>query len=159
MALLAVSVAALKVGVTQAVFTDMESTRVLLEAGIWTSNNCTYTLGYWKNHPNNWPVEEITFGNVTCSKMEATAILETSPQSDATYILAHQLISAKLNVLNGADPSVIEGTITDADHWLLQYPLGSNPPEPERLVGIILSENLDNYNSGVIGPGHCEVSE
>ena len=153
LALLAVFAAVLRVGVTRAVFSDWESIRVYLQAGTW--NNCTYTLGYWKNHPDAWPVQEITIGNETYTKEEAIAILETPTDGDATYILAHQLIPAKLNVLNGADPSAVETTIADADEWLIEHPLGGDPADPDRAQGIALAETLDAYNNGEIGPGHC----
>ena len=53
---------------------------------------CTYSFGYWKTHPEEWPVEEITIGEVTYSKDQAIEILETAPAGgDVTYILAHQL--------------------------------------------------------------------
>jgi len=152
--LLAVFAAALKVGVTRAVFSDWEGIRVYLQAGAW--NNCTYTQGYWKNHPDVWHVQEIAIGNETYTKEEAIAILETPIGGDATYILAHQLIPAKLNVLQGADPSAVETTTADADEWLIEHPLGSDPSDPDREQGISLAETLDNYNNGVIGPGHCE---
>ena len=142
----------LKVGATRAVFSDLESIRVFLQAGAW----CTYTQGYWKNHPDAWPVEEITIGGVIYTKEEAIGILQTAVGGDATFILAHQLIPAKLNVLDGADPSAVETTIADADDWLTEHPLGSDPPEPERQRGVDLAETLDAYNNGVIGPGHCK---
>ena len=152
LALLTFFAISLKVGATRAVFSDLEGVRVFLQAGVW----CTCTQGYWKNHPDVWPVEEITIGGVIYTKEQATAILQTAVGDDATLILAHQLISAKLNVLNGADPSAIETTIADADNWLTEHPLGSDPPKPDRQQGINLAETLDAYNNGVIGPGHCE---
>ena len=116
----------------------------------------TYTLGYWKNHGCLWPVDEITIGGVTYSKFRAMCILWTSPEGDATYILAHQLIAAKLNVANGADGSAVADAIRDADAWLVEHPLGSNPCDPARQAGINLSETLTDYNEGRIGPGHAE---
>lgn len=122
-------------------------------------SGCTRTQGYWKNHPANWPVEEITIGGVTYTKAEAIEILKTAPRGDATYILAHQLIAAKLNILNGADDSAVADTIIAADAWLVAFPLGSNPGNPERRDGIILARILDRYNNGIIGPGHCDDFE
>lgn len=151
-ALLVFLVIALTVSDTKALFSDQESVRFYLEAGIW----CTYTMGYWKNHPETWPVEEITIGGVTYTKAEAIAILETQPRGDATYILAHQLIPAKLNVLQGADPSAVEAAIIDADTWLIEHPPGSSPSGAERQEGICLAKTLDDYNNGVTGPGHCD---
>ena len=149
----------------RALFSDQVSGQAEFSASTWDSsptptatpdvNNCTYTTGYWKNHPEAWPVEEITIGGLTFAKEVAITFLETPPGDDATYILARQLIPAKLNVLKGADPSAVEATITGADNWLGEHPLGSDPSNPDRDRGIALAGMLDEYNNGVIGPGHC----
>jgi len=116
---------------------------------------CTYTFGYWKNHPELWPVDHLTLGGVSHTAADALAILQRAPQGDATYCLAHQLIAAKLNQLNGADSAAISATVEAADAWLAQFPLGSDPANPDRKAGVRLAEDLDDYNSGAIGPGHC----
>lgn len=117
---------------------------------------CSLTQGYWKNHPEAWPVEEIPIGGAVYTRAEALVILSTPPaHGDATYILAHQLIAAKLNILNGADGADISDTIDAADAWLAANPLGSRP-KADRKSGIALAETLDRYNNGLIGPGHCD---
>jgi hypothetical protein len=93
---------------------------------------------------------------VTYSQQQALTILRTSPRGDATYILAQQLIAAKLNIFNGADDSAVAATIIDADVWLGENPLGSQPSGSTRQVGIALARTLDQYNNGLIGPGHCD---
>jgi hypothetical protein len=131
-----------------------------VETGSWLptpgGENCTYTVGYWRNHPEDWPVAELTIGDATYTQDQAIAILETPPRGDATYILAHQLIAAKLNVLHGADQSAVASTIAEADDWLVLRPLGSDPQKPDREQGIVLAQVLDDYNQGVTGPGHCD---
>ncbi|MBI4514453.1 MAG: hypothetical protein HY699_01375 [Deltaproteobacteria bacterium] len=119
-------------------------------------HGCTYTVGYWKNHPEAWPVDSITIGGVAYTKAEAIFILQTPTGGDATYILAHQLIAAKLNVLNGANGAAVADAIASADTWLAAHPLGSNPSDADRAYGIALAAVLDGYNNGVIGPGHCD---
>lgn len=120
---------------------------------------CTHTQGYWKNHPEAWPVEEISLGGIPYSKAEAIAILEVSPQGDATYILAHELIAAKLNIASGADPSAVDGAIRDADQWLIVNPLGSDPEDPARADGIDMAGILAEYNEGALGPRCCDEPE
>ena len=119
------------------------------------ASNCTYGIGYWKNHPDAWPVTLLTLGGVTYSQSQLLDILNTEPKGDATYILAHQLVAAKLNVAQGADDSAVASTIADADNWLSAHELGSKPSGSERSAGIEYSETLDAYNNGLIGPGHC----
>ena len=123
--------------------------------GTWADSNCTHSQGYWKEHPEDWPVDGLIIGEVNYLKEEALMVLDTPPQGDATYILAHQLMATKLNMLNGADPSFVEQTVLDADEWLVANPLGNKPNNPQRIVGIALAEVLEMYNTGEIGPGMC----
>jgi hypothetical protein len=72
--------------------------------------------------------------------------------------LAHQLIAAKLNIENGADPSAAASAIAAADAligWLAVPPIGDDYLDPS--VTSSLTQTLDDYNNGVIGPGHCGV--
>jgi hypothetical protein len=121
---------------------------------------CTYTQGYWKNHPEDWPVDSLVLGDETYTQAELLALLSTPPQGDASLILAHQLIAAKLNVANGADDSAIASTITAADDWLDDYsgklPYGVSPGSSAGQQATALADTLDDYNNGVIGPGHCD---
>jgi hypothetical protein len=124
-------------------------------AGTWDDLNCTHSIGYWKQHPETWPVDGLIFGKVAYTKEEALLIFDAHHRGDATYILAYQLIAARLNILNGADPSFLEKTLVDADAWLVANPLGSKPKNPGRKEGIALAEVLEMYNNGEIGPGMC----
>ena len=117
---------------------------------------CTYSMGYWKNNPEAWPVEEIIIGEATYSKAEAIEILETPPKGDATYLLTQQLIPAILNTENGADETAITDIVVEAEAWLLDNPLGSAPEGEPHDVGIAFAETLEEFNEGLIGPGLCE---
>ncbi len=118
--------------------------------------NCTYTIGYWKNHPEAWPVNSVVLGNTTYVKAAGIAILGNPGGADATYQLAAQLIAAKLNVVKGANNSAIASTITQADNFLKSKPYGSNPQGSDRTTAINLATALENWNSGKTGPGHCD---
>lgn len=118
--------------------------------------DCSLTQGFWKNHEEVWPVEELILGATTYTKPQLLAILRTPSRGDATYILIHQLIAARLNIANGADPTAIADTLTAADAWLAANPLGTNPTGAARQDGVALAALLDDYNNGVTGPGHCE---
>jgi hypothetical protein len=117
---------------------------------------CTLTQGFWKNHPDAWPVGSLLIGGVSYTESQLIDILNTPPRGDATYILIHQLIAAKLNVANGADSSSIASTITAADNYLAAHPLGSNPKGAAQTQGTSLANTLDSYNSGTTGPGACD---
>ncbi|HEY8427958.1 MAG TPA: hypothetical protein VIL20_06265 [Sandaracinaceae bacterium] len=116
---------------------------------------CTRTQGYWKTHFRAWPVTSLRLGAHTYTATEALALLWTSPQGDASLILAHQLIAALLNVASGADAI---DAIARAQSWLetngtvLAFGIhASQAPE-----AIDLADELAAYNEGRDGPGHCD---
>jgi hypothetical protein len=118
--------------------------------------NCTFTIGYWKNHTEEWPVFGLTLGTVSYTAAELLSILNQPAQGNKLVILAHQLIAAKLNLANGADPSASAATLALADPLiggLVCPPIGSDdlPAEPATTYANL----LDDYNNGLIGPGHC----
>jgi len=120
-----------------------------------TGANCTYTDGYWKTHPREWPLGSMMLGGVQYSQNQLMAIFIMNVRDDMSYTLAHQLIAAKLNVAQGADGSQINGTIAAADMWLEQNPLGSKPTGFIATTGTGYSSTLNSFNSGLLGPVHC----
>ena len=124
------------------------------------AENCTLSQGFWRNHAEEWPVEELTLGGVTYSQEELLDIFNTPPRGDATYILMHQLIAAQLNIEQGADDAAIADVLTEADSWLTENSLGSDPSGSDRTPGIEAAGELDSYNNGFKrGPGHCDNGE
>ncbi len=111
----------------------------------------TGTPGYWKNHPEAWPVEEITIGGVTYTKDEAIGYLMTAESGDKTFTMFRALVAAKLNVLIGNEDSCIVTTIAAADGWMATYgPVGSGLAASTEAweMGEPLYEMLDAYNNG-----------
>ena len=121
----------------------------------------TGTPGYWKNHPEAWPVDEITIGGVTYSKEDAIVLMDHPTKKDKTYTMFQALVAAKLNVLIGNDDSCIADTIAAADDWMAPPPIGYGP------VGSGVSGNsaawkegeplyldLDDYNNGLLCAPH-----
>jgi hypothetical protein len=108
----------------------------------------TFTIGYWKNHLEDWPVTSLTIGGVTYNQIQLLGILRNANSKDATYMLAAQLVGAKLNVANGADSSSIATTIANADAFLTSHPLGSNPRNADRDYALDLKDALDSFNNG-----------
>lgn len=110
------------------------------------------TPGYWKNHPEAWPVDSIVIGGVTYQKATAVALLEEIPK-DKTTTLFRALVAAKLNVLIGNDDSCVASTIAAADAWLTTYgPVGSGVRADSAAwkLGEPLYRLLDNYNNGML---------
>ena len=117
--------------------------------------NCTFTQGYWKNHPSAWPVSSLTLGTVTYTKTQLLSILGQPSQGNGLTILAHQLIAAKLNVAQGATAPA-GGLIGQADALignLVVPPVGNGYLDPGTVNSV--SNDLDDYNNGRSGVPHC----
>lgn len=146
-------------GGTSTIGTD-QLIRTLVDANDWTYDlpyafppgEGTGTPGYWKNHPDAWPVDEITVGGVTYTQDEAIALLDAPGKGDKTYDLFRALVPAILNVLSGNDSSCIADTIVAADAWLTTYPLGSGVKGGlwNTSGGEDLLSTLDAYNNGLL---------
>jgi hypothetical protein len=121
-------------------------------------SGCTLSQGYWKNHAGEWPVSSLTLGSVSYNQSQLLSILGLPVGGNGLISLAHQLIAAKLNIAKGADGSAVSAAITAADSLIGSLVVGSgdylSPATTSALV-----ETLDNYNTGVIGPGHCPESD
>ncbi len=116
----------------------------------------TGTPGYWKNHPEAWPVESITVGGVSYSKAQALAILDQSGK-DKSITMFSSLVSAKLNVLAGNDDSCVSSTITAADAWMATVHAAGAPVHAASLAwkqGEPLHRLMDNYNNGMLCAPH-----
>jgi len=121
-----------------------------------TGNKCPLGQGFWKTHPDAWPVTSLTLGSQTYSQGELLTLLDILVQGDASLILAHQLIAAKLNIANGSNPTPISATITDADSLLRGF-TGKLPyhVQPSSTTGQAMVNDasvLDSYNNGELTP-------
>ena len=116
----------------------------------------TGTPGYWKNHPEAWPVNSIVIGGVLYSKAGAIANMGDGVGGDKTYTMFMHLVAAKLNVLSGTEAGCIAGTIGLADAWMEANPLGSKVKGSSLAWknGEPLSTQLDRYNNGMLCAPH-----
>jgi N-acetylneuraminic acid mutarotase len=122
-----------------------------------TPVGCVFGQGYWKNHPDQWPVTELQLGNVTYDQQQLLDILHEPVRGNGLLILAHQEIAAKLNIANGADGSCIQQTLADADALigdLVVPPVGDGYLAPRDASP--LADTLDQYNEGFLCAPSCE---
>ena len=121
-------------------------------------NDCTLTQGFWKNHPQSWPVfVTMNLGSVAYTQAQLLAIFAEPTKGNGLISLAHQLIAAKLNILAGATPPpAVSTAIANADALigaLVVPPVGAGSLAPGTTSP--LTQTLDDFNNGTIGPGHC----
>lgn len=112
---------------------------------------CPRTPGYWKNHPSQWPVQELTIGGEVYDRDELMNLLSNKTPdgmkaaSDATVKLAKFVAATKLSLLAGADPLDIVTVLVDADVFLHAHPIGSQPEGELEIEALILKDQLDFY--------------
>ena len=118
--------------------------------------NCPTGQGYWKNTAT-WPVTQLMLGSQTYTQVEVLILLNTPPAGDASLILAHQLIAAKLNVAKGLDSSVVAGVIAQGDAQLAAFtgrlPFNVAPSAVNGQTMVNLSTILGSYNEGQLTVG------
>jgi hypothetical protein len=124
---------------------------------------CTLTPGYWKTHSAYGPApyddiwastgEDATF---FLSGQSYYEVLWTPPRrGNPYYILAHAYIAAELNQLNGASiPDDVLSAFDEATALFETY-TPDQVGRPLRATFLSIAETLDDYNNGLIGPGHC----
>lgn len=116
----------------------------------------TGTPGYWKNHPNAWPVADITVGGVTYTKAEAIAWMQRVGKDKTTTMFA-SLVSAMLNVGINNDASCVSSTIAAANDWMAAYgPVGSGVAAKSTawVEGEWMHQQMDDYNNGRLCAPH-----
>lgn len=119
---------------------------------------CTLTQGYWKNHEEAWPVDELVLGGRSYDRDTLLELLDSSTRGDRSLQLSHQLIAARLNEARGADPSALGSTLDDADAWLAAHDDGDGLPFGTKAWdgADAYESDLDDFNNGLLGPGHCD---
>lgn len=132
-------------------------------------SGCSLTQGYWKTHSEFGPAPyDATWAMLpdgAATDFFDTGIswkemFDTRPRGSAYPILAHQWMAATLNGFAGADTSVIAADLVEARDLLDTY---DGNPQPTDSISrqvrkdfIALAGTLDDYNNGLIGPGHCD---
>lgn len=138
--------------------TSAMSPEVIVLTGSPVGHDCTYTQGYWKTHPTVWPVASLTLGTVNYTKAQLLQIFDRAAKGNGLVSLAHQLIATKLNIAMGASvPAAVSTAIAQADALiggLVVPPVGGGSLAPSLTSS--LTETLDEYNNGELGPDHCD---
>lgn len=122
----------------------------------------TGSAGYWKNHPEAWPVETITIGCVEYTKDDAIAYMKAPVKGDQTLKIFRALVAAKLNVLVGNDSSCIAATIAAADSWLCEKQLADRTKHKRKhwRIRTPFFRELNEYNNGnLCSPSRNEFDE
>jgi hypothetical protein len=147
-----------------------DTTTYTIDGEVPCSLGCSLTPGYWKTHSAYGPApydstwEQLPGGLGTetpffLSGATYYRVIWTPTAGNAYYTLARAYIAAQLNQLNGADFSAASSAFAQATAILQAY----GPSDPvftkkslTRTQALAAATTLDNFNNGVIGPGHCD---
>lgn len=127
-----------KIGILALLVTLVGSTAVA------TVMACTWTPGYWKNHPEAWPTNELTIGGETYIDTELMEFLWTPVRGDVWINLMQKVIAMRLSILvvpgSGADT-----LLQQADTWFAAHPEGTRvrPNTPDGQDGLAIASQLD----------------
>jgi hypothetical protein len=145
------------------------------DAGLFAFDGCTYSKGYWKNHGGFGPQADelskllpIWLGTDDGGKSLAVTDAQIAvdllgqrvyghPKNGITKLYA-QLLAAKLNIVNFANPEDVYEVIDAADGFLTDHDWmdwGMLGKANQQMV-LHWKDMLDQYNNGMIGPGHCD---
>ncbi len=125
---------------------------------------CPKKKGDWKNNPAAWPVSAtpMLLGTVSYTQSLLLTILNmpvgSGPKADASFILAHQLIPAKLSIANGTiAPVEVLDAIASADALIGNntIPMKVKPNTASGKSMVALASLLEQFNSGLLSEG-CE---
>jgi hypothetical protein len=130
---------------------------------------CTLTPGYWKTHadPSKKQFDDtwLAVGGpdapfFTSGQTYIQVLNQDKSDGNAYYILAFQWIAAELNQEAGASISgAAAAAFADGEALLSSHTpseIGAlSGDDPLRQQFISAAATLDDYNNGVIGPGHC----
>jgi hypothetical protein len=119
------------------------------------ANPGTGRPGYWKNHPDAWPVSSILVGGKSYTTDEAIYWLGRVGKDKTTTMFA-ALVPAMLNVMIGNDGSCVNAAIAAGNVWMTTYPVGSNVAASSYAwsIGQPTQQTLDAYNNGLLCAPH-----
>lgn len=144
--------------VSRSSFSDTESivTRFFQEPA-----GCVHGAGFWRNHPGNWPVEDITVGGVVYTKALAISLMSTPGPGDKTYDVFRQLVASRLNLFSGCSVACVAEAVASADQWLISHPLGSGIQAQDAAWHLVKPwvDTLEQYNSGLLCRHSWDQSE
>ncbi len=154
---------------------DGNTERCRQDIRIEESDGCVSGVGYWKNHPEAWPVDTLTIGCEDYEKSDLIEILDGKSngksngkgkgkgndkgKGDDTIKLARQVAAAELNIARfdcPPDPGRVEIHLAEAHAFLCVYPIGEDVDNKrDRKVMKELEEKLDDFNDGDAGIREC----
>jgi hypothetical protein len=147
------AVAGIISGATATVYVNGFHSAKVTYTNIADAVGCTYTQGWYKNHTTQWPTG-FSPNDIFDGGLSWIDLYNTPPKKGNAYIqLAHQYMTALMNVANGA--SVPASVQTALDAAAAYFAAGGDNAGSGDITGV--ASILDAYNNGLAagGPAHC----
>jgi hypothetical protein len=112
-------------------------------------STCPRSAGFWLNHPEEWPVDELELGGVVYSKEEALVFLHDPPNDDPGFRMMRQLVAAELNVAMGVNPALVYLELEEAHQLLSDFPPGAIVTQDIADRCAEIADILDEFNLGL----------
>jgi 6-phosphogluconolactonase (cycloisomerase 2 family) len=123
---------------------------------------CPLGQGFWKNHPEDWPVTTLTIGGTAYTEAQLATVLKTKTKGDAVLILTRELIAAELNIANGSNGSSVTAVIADANSLLAGINLlAPKDVDTNTVLGqkmVAAAAILESFNEGNLTP-NCTAKD
>jgi len=119
------------------------------------AGHCSFTQGWYKNHTSSWPSGTLTPNTQFDGGKTIIDLFNTPPKGSQYIILAHQYITALLNIQGGSNvPPAVQTALDTAKAYFDGGGNGAGDPTVD-ITGV--SKILDDYNNGLAagGPAHC----
>lgn len=128
-----------------------------------SNTGCTLTQGYWGSHSSKGPAKYdatwATLENAAFYQSGTTyyGVLQLPTKGNAYYILAHQFIAAKLNILKGAAaPAGFNmGAVETFFQTYTPAQIAAMKSSTVRAQAVAWAATLDSYNNGLLNVSHC----
>jgi len=161
----------------------LDTDTVTIHVRVACDFGCTLTQGYWKTHSNRGPAPlDTTWNNLPDqpAAFDPDAVQEAQDETffysgqtwfqvfwtppsggNVYYQLAHQYMAAVLNKLNGASSTAAVDAAIAAATTYFNNPANTpasalNLSNGAKAALRALATTLESYNTGAIGPGHCD---
>lgn len=94
------------------------------DSGCYDCKSECRSPGYWKNHPDAWPVSGVKIGGDWYPKSEAIEYMKQQPKGDKWYTMFRALVAAKLNRYSGCICCEARYCIDAANDWMKRVEWG-----------------------------------
>ena len=115
-------------------------------------------LPVWLGDPAGTKSLQVTTAQIAYDVLERKTYGHSSNGITKLYA---QLLGTKLSIIDGASDAAVANAITEADAFLADHDWNdwSSLSREDKDMVLAWKDMFDNYNNGLIGPGHCDDVE